>query len=168
VVPPAATEPYVVSPQYNGSSVPFALGIAGVGTANRWGYGAYFGSWTFVNDTTAIVPGKTYFLVGSHSSLGEMRLYVDGLRVATTAAPDTQQYWGGNDIRVGRRWDNSGTYRTASKIAGVAVFYKQLTDAQVLSLFQAGGMSAPPPTRTRPGRPAEIYKRLGSRIRSIT
>lgn len=119
-----------------GGSVPLAVGLGTVaGTASYWNAGMYNGSWNTVKSLQTVKAGLTYFVVGSITSSGLLKLYVNGL-FAGSLSIGTWASWTANEIRFARRWD--GTSYSAQKMSGWAIWDSQLTDAQIYTLYDAG------------------------------
>ncbi|MFC5433798.1 CBM96 family carbohydrate-binding protein [Microbacterium suwonense] len=106
-------------------------------------FGVYTGSTVTITSPTALNDGQWHYVVGTQGPSG-MRLYVDGVSVASNGVTAAQDYWG--VWRVGGDQLNSWPSRPSSNffsglIDEIAVYPTALGSFDVARLYQASGRS---------------------------
>ena len=111
-------------------------------TTGKLNFGTYNGGPQVLTSPTVVTDGKWHHAVGTMSAATGMKLYVDGMLVASNAAYVTAEnstgYW-----RVGydnlNGWKNQGTqYYFTGQLRYAAVYSVVLTPSQITNHFAAG------------------------------
>jgi PKD repeat protein len=99
-------------------------------------------------ESTASYNNNQWHHVVATQGADGMKLYVDGVRVATNAATDAQSYLGWWRVGGDRTFGGTTSNYVAADIDEVAVYPTALTSAEVRSHFEAAGGTVPntPPT----------------------
>lgn len=106
-------------------------------------FGVYTGSTVTLTSPTALNDGQWHYIVGTQNASG-MRLYVDGVPVASNGVNTAQSYWG--IWRVGGDQLNSWPSRPSSNffsglIDEVSIYPTAIGRVDVARLYQASGRS---------------------------
>lgn len=151
--PMSSDDPFLLSLEYDGARVPFAIGHGGVnGVAGKFNGGYYNSGWNVYQSTTSVVSGVTYFVAMSIASSGSIKLYVDGALETTASVGGTGiGSWGGGKIYVGKRWDGNSPSHKDGQMSGWAVFDSVLSDSDIADIYNGiDYVPPPPPPPTRP------------------
>jgi hypothetical protein len=127
----------LIGERYNGdSNVQFMISIGDDSASDKFCTGFYSGSWQTACDSATVTTNQWVFLTATYDG-HYIRLYRDGVLVATSSDKNTALPTGTNGWYIGKRHDEGASnHHFNGTLDDLAIINRTLSDAEIRSIYR--------------------------------